>query len=103
MVKGSFNVVIGAQAGSEAKGKLSAYLVGKFKPEVLTMASSPNAGHTVVVGDRKLVTYHLPAGLAKANYGVTVVLVAKLARQPANQATRGLLSRLLELLYFARP
>ena len=74
MVKGSFNVVIGAQAGSEAKGKLSAYLVEKFKPEVLTMASSPNAGHTVVVGDRKLVTYHLPAGLAKANYGVTVVL-----------------------------
>lgn len=65
---------MGAQAGSEAKGKMSAYLVEKFRPDVLTMASSPNAGHTVVDGHLKLVTYHLPAGLAKAKYGVTVVL-----------------------------
>lgn len=74
MLIGRHNILMGGQAGSEAKGKQSAYLVDKFKPEILAMTASPNAGHTVIVGDRKVVTYHLPAGLAGADYRPTVVL-----------------------------
>lgn len=57
-----FNIVCGAQAGSEAKGKLSAFIAQEKKgPDLICMASSPNAGHTYVDGDKKYVTYHLPA------------------------------------------
>lgn len=57
------NIVQGASAGSEAKGKLSAFLADKYMNDIsaLTMSASPNAGHTVVVGAEKFVTYHLPA------------------------------------------
>lgn len=60
MLKGKMNIVIGAQAGSESKGKLAAFLANKFKPEVITMASCPNSGHTAIVDGKKFVTYHLP-------------------------------------------
>jgi len=69
MRKGKFNVLMGGQAGSEAKGKASAFIAEKFQPGLIFMASSPNAGHTVVMdpvgGDqgRKFVTYHLPAAM----------------------------------------
>lgn len=63
MQKGKFNIVIGGQAGSESKGKLSGYLCDKHKPGLLVMTASPNAGHTVVTpkGEKK-VSYHLPIG-----------------------------------------
>lgn len=60
--RGKLNIVFGGQAGSEAKGKMSAWLVDHCKPDAIAMTSSPNAGHTVVVGDRKFVTYNLPVG-----------------------------------------
>ena len=61
--KGKFNVIIGAQAGSESKGKLSAYLCDRDKPDLLVMTASPNAGHTCVTPDgKKMVSYHLPIG-----------------------------------------
>lgn len=62
MQHGSFNLIIGAQAGSEAKGKASAYIAGKHQPHAIFMASSPNAGHTFVDGEgNRYVTYHLPS------------------------------------------
>jgi adenylosuccinate synthase len=60
--EGKFNVIVGAQAGSEAKGKLSAYICEKEPPSLLVMTASPNAGHTAVLWDRKYVSYHLPIG-----------------------------------------
>jgi len=60
MIKGLFNVVVGSQAGSEAKGKLSAHLSYKFRPRVIAVASSPNAGHTAYFEGQKYVSYHLP-------------------------------------------
>jgi len=59
---GKFNIVCGAQAGSEAKGKFAAFLAEKYSKEIqaIVMAGSPNAGHTVVVDGKKTVTYHLP-------------------------------------------
>lgn len=60
VLKGKMNIVIGAQAGSESKGKLAAFLAHKFKPEIITMASCPNSGHTAIFEGKKYVTYHLP-------------------------------------------
>jgi len=61
--KGKFSVIIGSQAGSESKGKLSGWLCDKYKPDLLVMTSSPNAGHTVVTPEgKKKVSYHLPIG-----------------------------------------
>lgn len=60
MIRGQFNIVMGAQAGSESKGKFATYLVDKHKPSVICMASSPNAGHTAIFDGVKYVTYHLP-------------------------------------------
>ena len=60
---GKFNVIIGGQAGSESKGKLSAWLCERENPDLLVMTASPNAGHTVVMPNGgKKVTYHLPVG-----------------------------------------
>ena len=60
---GKVHIIIGGQAGSEAKGKLSGYLCKKFHPDTLVMAASPNAGHTVVDDNgRKFVSYHIPIG-----------------------------------------
>ena len=73
MKPGRFNIIIGAQAGSESKGKISAYLAAKHRTSVLYMSSSPNAGHTVIDAyDRKFVTYHLPAAAVACN--ATIVL-----------------------------
>lgn len=63
MQQGKFNLIIGGQAGSESKGKLSGWLCAKHKPDMLVMTSSPNAGHTVVTSaGKKKVSYHLPIG-----------------------------------------
>lgn len=63
MKRGRFNIIIGGQAGSESKGKLSGWLCDKYKPDLLVMTSSPNAGHTVVTREGvKKVSYHLPIG-----------------------------------------
>jgi len=57
------NIVLGGQAGSEAKGKLSAFLCDNYPVDMIVMTASPNAGHTVIMpnGDKK-VSYHLPIG-----------------------------------------
>lgn len=62
MVKGKMNIVIGGQAGSEAKGKLSAYLVDKYNIDVVAGSLSPNAGHTAIIDGRKYVSHHIPIG-----------------------------------------
>lgn len=67
MQKGKFNILIGGQAGSEAKGKLSGYLCEKYQPDLLVMTASPNAGHTIVLNGRKKVSYHLPIGMVMCN------------------------------------
>jgi len=63
MKKGRMNIVMGGQAGSEAKGKQSAYLVDKFGIKTVVGNLSPNAGHTVIKDGVKHVTYHIPVGV----------------------------------------
>jgi adenylosuccinate synthase len=60
--RGAFNIIMGAQAGSEAKGKASALISEISQPSAFFMAASPNAGHTAVIDGKKYVTYHLPVG-----------------------------------------
>jgi adenylosuccinate synthase len=67
MQKGKMNIVMGGMAGSESKGKVSAFLVGKFKIGVVAGNMSPNCGHTYVKGDTRVVTYHIPVGVMGGN------------------------------------
>lgn len=52
-------VVVGGQFGSEAKGKVVAYLAGGFEMAVRT--GSPNAGHTVISGNKTYRLQQIPA------------------------------------------
>jgi len=70
---GKMSIVVGGQAGSEAKGKFSGWLCAKEKPDLLVMSASPNAGHTVVLPDgTKKVSYHLPIGMVTCDCPVVL-------------------------------
>lgn len=73
MKRGKFNIIIGGQAGSEAKGKLSSYLVRKFDwIDIVAGSFGPNAGHTAWVGGKKYVSHHFPVGAAGTDKVVIV-------------------------------
>ncbi|AKL97343.1 adenylosuccinate synthetase PurA [Clostridium aceticum] len=55
-------VVIGAQWGDEGKGKIIDYLAGKAKVVVRAQGGN-NAGHTVIVEDKKYAFHLLPSGV----------------------------------------
>ena len=55
-------VVIGAQWGDEGKGKI-VDLVAEKADVVVRYAGGPNAGHTLVVGDRKIILRLIPSGI----------------------------------------
>jgi adenylosuccinate synthase len=61
-------VVIGAQFGDEAKGKITDFLAADAKFVVRT-GGGPNAGHTIHVGDEKVVLHQLACGVLRK--GVT--------------------------------
>ena len=63
MKSGKLNICYGGQCGSEAKGKMAAYLVDKFGIRIVAGSPSPNAGHTVIKDGRKTITHHIPAGV----------------------------------------
>jgi len=55
-------VVVGAQWGDEGKGKVVDFLTD-YASVVVRYAGGANAGHTLVVDDRKLVVHLLPSGI----------------------------------------
>ena len=57
-------VVVGAQWGDEGKGKV-VDLVAPCVDVVARYSGGPNAGHTVVVGDRRYVLQSLPSGVLR--------------------------------------
>lgn len=63
MKKGKLNIVYGGQAGSESKGKQAAFLADKFDIHYFAGCLSPNAGHTVIGDNKKVVTHHIPVGV----------------------------------------
>src|SRR5665811_751117 len=55
-------VVIGAQWGDEGKGKV-VDIYTEFADDVVRYQGGNNAGHTLVVGDEKVVLHLIPSGI----------------------------------------
>ena len=66
-------IVVGAQWGDEGKGKVVDFLASQAQV-VARYAGGNNAGHTLVIGARKIVTHLVPSGCAYP--GTTCVLGA---------------------------
>jgi adenylosuccinate synthase len=64
-------VIIGAQWGDEGKGKATDLLAGRID-YVVKFNGGNNAGHTVVIGDKKYALHLLPSGILTE--GVTPVI-----------------------------
>jgi adenylosuccinate synthase len=64
-------VIIGAQWGDEGKGKATDLLAGRID-YVVKFNGGNNAGHTVVIGDKKYALHLLPSGILTP--GVTPVI-----------------------------
>jgi len=65
------DIVVGAQWGDEGKGKI-VDLLSENADIVARYQGGPNAGHTVVLGDKEYVFHMLPAGILHEN--VTCVI-----------------------------
>jgi adenylosuccinate synthase len=90
-------VVVGAQWGDEGKGKI-VDIFTEHADMVVRYGGGPNAGHTLVVGDEKLVVRLIPSGILRAK--TTCVLAQGMAIDPASLvgeldelAKRGLVRR----------
>ena len=57
-------VVVGAQWGDEGKGKVVDYLAGSFD-YIARVAGGHNAGHTVIIGDKRHVLQLIPCGILR--------------------------------------
>jgi adenylosuccinate synthase len=58
-------IVVGAQWGDEGKGKV-VDLLTEHADVVVRYAGGPNAGHTLVVGDDKVIVRLVPSGILRA-------------------------------------
>jgi adenylosuccinate synthase len=74
-------VVVGAQWGDEGKGKI-VDIFTEHADMVVRYAGGPNAGHTLVVGDQKLVVRLIPSGILRSQ--TTCVLAQGMAIDPAS-------------------
>lgn len=55
-------IILGAQWGDEGKGKLVDLLAGRFD-FIVRYQGGNNAGHTILIGDRKFVLRLVPSGI----------------------------------------
>ena len=72
-------VIVGAQWGDEGKGKI-VDIFTEHADMVVRYAGGPNAGHTLVVGDSKLVVRLIPSGILRSE--TTCVLAQGMAIDP---------------------
>lgn len=63
----SCRVVVGGQFGSEGKGKVTAIRALESANPLVVRCGGPNSGHTVNVGDRRVVLRQIPAGVVNPN------------------------------------
>jgi adenylosuccinate synthase len=82
-------VVVGAQWGDEGKGKV-VDIITEHADMVVRYGGGPNAGHTLVVGDEKLVVRLIPSGILRPS--TICVLAQGMAIDPS-----GLIGELDEL------
>ncbi|MGI0053072.1 MAG: adenylosuccinate synthase [Thermoplasmata archaeon] len=76
----SVTVIVGAQFGDEAKGKITDYLAAHAQFVVRT-GGGPNAGHTIRIGEESIVLHQLPCGVLRA--GVAGVAGPGMVLDPA--------------------
>src|SRR6478752_7470711 len=57
-------VIVGAQWGDEGKGKI-VDLYTETADVVVRYAGGPNAGHTLVVGDERIIVRLIPSGILR--------------------------------------
>src|SRR5580692_12889017 len=74
-------VIVGAQWGDEGKGKV-VDIITEHADMVVRYGGGPNAGHTLVVGDSKLVVRLIPSGILRDK--TTCVLAQGMAIDPAS-------------------
>ncbi len=74
-------VVVGAQWGDEGKGKI-VDIFTEHADMVVRYGGGPNAGHTLVVGDDKLVVRLIPSGILRPR--TTCVLAQGMAIDPSS-------------------
>jgi adenylosuccinate synthase len=77
-------VVVGAQWGDEGKGKI-VDIFTEHADMVVRYAGGPNAGHTLVVGDQKLVVRLIPSGILRPQ--TVCVLAQGMVIDPASLVT----------------
>jgi adenylosuccinate synthase len=56
------DVILGLQWGDEGKGKIVDYLANDYDI-VARFQGGPNAGHTIIIGDKKYVLHIMPSGI----------------------------------------
>src|SRR5580700_10871213 len=74
-------VVVGAQWGDEGKGKV-VDLYTEHADMVVRYAGGPNAGHTLVVGNEKVIVRLIPSGILRPE--TTCVLAQGMVIDPAS-------------------
>ena len=60
------DVILGLQWGDEGKGKIVDFFASKYDL-IARFQGGPNAGHTLYVGDRKVVLHQIPSGVFRTN------------------------------------
>ncbi len=60
------DVLLGLQWGDEGKGKIVDYFAKDYDV-IARFQGGPNAGHTLYVGDKKIVLHQIPSGVFHAN------------------------------------
>jgi adenylosuccinate synthase len=85
-------VIIGAQFGDEAKGKITDYLAADARYVVRT-GGGPNAGHSIHIPEGAVVLHQVPCGILRA--GVTAICGPGMVLDPKalDEEIRGLESR----------
>ena len=77
-------VIVGAQWGDEGKGKI-VDIYTEHADFVVRFGGGPNAGHTLVVGDEKVIVRLIPSGILRAE--TTCVLAQGMVIDPASLVT----------------
>ena len=60
------DVILGLQWGDEGKGKIVDYFAPNYDI-IARFQGGPNAGHTLYVGDKKIVLHQIPSGIFHQN------------------------------------
>ena len=60
------DVLLGLQWGDEGKGKIVDYFAKDYDV-IARFQGGPNAGHTLYVGDKKIVLHQIPSGVFHSN------------------------------------